>query len=74
MDNETDTFIQSMIREDFKNCTVLTIAHRLNTIIDSSKILTMDAGVAAEFDTPENLVKKDDGIFAGLWRQHGESH
>ena len=42
--NRTDTFIQLIIRDKFQNCTVLTIAHRLNTIMDSNKIMVLDAG------------------------------
>ena len=45
--NRTDTFIQLIIREKFQNCTVLTIAHRLNTIMDSDKIMVLDAGEVA---------------------------
>ena len=66
-----DLFIQEMIRRTkFENCTVLTIAHRLHTIIDSSKILVMDKGVVGEFDTPEALLIKSDGIFKTLWERH----
>ena len=59
IDNETDSAIQKMIRENFQDTTILTIAHRLNTIMDSDKILVLDNGRVAEFDSPENLLKKD---------------
>ena len=70
IDSETDAFIQSMIRDRFKDCTVLTIAHRLHTIIDSSKVLVMDNGFVGEFDTPEELLSRPDGLFKGLWERH----
>lgn len=57
VDVETDTLIQKYFREGFHNATVLTIAHRLNTIMDSDRILVMDGGKVAEFDTPANLLK-----------------
>ncbi|KAJ2061683.1 hypothetical protein GGI17_002947 [Coemansia sp. S146] len=59
VDTETDRVMQSVIRQEFKDCTVLTIAHRLNTIMDSDRILVMDAGKVAEFDTPANLLARD---------------
>jgi ATP-binding cassette subfamily C (CFTR/MRP) protein 1 len=55
-----------MIRENFKDATVLTIAHRLNTILDSDKILVLDDGRVAEFDTPDRLRRKPDGIFKSM--------
>jgi ABC-type multidrug transport system fused ATPase/permease subunit len=72
IDPETDAFIQSMIRTKFANCTVLTIAHRLHTIIDGTRILVMDKGVVGEYDTPDNLLKKegDGALFRGLWERH----
>lgn len=70
IDQATDNFIQEMIRVKFKECTVLTIAHRLDTIIDSSKVLVMDAGFVAEFDTPKTLLGKPNGDFKGLWERH----
>ncbi|KAJ2085155.1 ABC transporter C member 13, partial [Coemansia sp. RSA 1813] len=52
---------------EFKNCTVLTIAHRLNTIIDSDMILVLDDGKIAEYDTPQNLLASENGLFKELW-------
>jgi ABC-type multidrug transport system fused ATPase/permease subunit len=74
IDNETDVFIQEMVRNAFKNCTVLTIAHRLHTIVDSDKILVLDHGNTAEFDSPKTLLAKDKGDFKSLWAQHTASH
>ena len=44
IDLETDALVQKCIRQDFANCTILTIAHRLNTVIDYDRILVLDAG------------------------------
>ena len=65
LDNETDAFLQQMIRKQFSNCTTLTIAHRLNTIMDADRVCVMDAGKVAEYDTPYNLLHKN-GIFKGM--------
>lgn len=48
----------------------MTIAHRLHTIIDSTKILIMEQGQVGEFDAPEVLLAKKDGLFKGLWERH----
>jgi len=66
IDNETDSIIQRMIRENFENATVLTIAHRLNTIMDSDRILVLDDGFIAELDTPEMLMAKESGHFKAM--------
>lgn len=66
IDNATDAAIQQMIRENFQNTTVLTIAHRLNTIMDSDRVLVLDDGRVAEFDSPEMLLKKENGLFKAM--------
>lgn len=57
VDSSTDQLIQSTIRTAFKDCTVLTIAHRLNTIIDSDRIMVLDAGQLVEFGSPAALLQ-----------------
>ncbi|KAJ2061111.1 ATP-binding cassette glutathione S-conjugate transporter ycf1 [Coemansia sp. S146] len=59
VNTKTDQIMQSVIRQEFKDYTVLTIAHRINTILDSDRVLVMDQGKVAEFDTPANLLTKD---------------
>lgn len=66
VDVETDAKIQQTIKIQFKEQTVLVIAHRLNTIINSDRILVMDAGRVAELDTPENLQNNPNSAFNGL--------
>ena len=56
VDPETDKLIQSTIRKEFSQCTVLTIAHRLNTILDSDRILVLSKGKVEELDSPLNLL------------------
>lgn len=65
IDAEADARIQKVLRTDFANATTLTVAHRLNTIMDSSHILVMSDGKALEFDTPANLLSKG-GLFKEL--------
>ncbi|OAF68604.1 hypothetical protein A3Q56_03641 [Intoshia linei] len=65
IDPMTDTLIQKAIKENFNNCTIITIAHRINTILDYDRILVMDSGKVAEYDTVQNLRHKK-GIFFNL--------
>lgn len=70
IDLETDDLIQATIRTQFEACTVLTIAHRLNTIMDYTRVLVLDKGTIAEFDSPTNLIAAR-GIFYGMARDAG---
>ncbi|XP_053366955.1 ATP-binding cassette sub-family C member 3 isoform X1 [Clarias gariepinus] len=70
VDLETDDLIQSTIRTQFEDCTVFTIAHRLNTIMDYTRVLVLDKGQIAEFDTPANLIAQK-GIFHGMAKDAG---
>ena len=75
IDAETDKLIQAMVREKFKDCTVLTIAHRLDTIYDSDKIAALDSGTLKEYDNAKNLLSnKEYSLFRGLWERHQKEH
>lgn len=71
VDVETDAVLQETIRKEFKDRTILTIAHRLNTILDSDKIIVLEKGEVAEFDTPENLLRNKDSLYYALCKQGG---
>ncbi|XP_054157840.1 multidrug resistance-associated protein 1-like isoform X1 [Oppia nitens] len=71
VDVETDALIQQTIRHEFKSCTVLTIAHRLNTIMDSDRVLVLHEGRVAEFDSPNNLLNDNQTIFYSLAKDAG---
>ncbi|XP_050696667.1 ATP-binding cassette sub-family C member 5-like isoform X1 [Eriocheir sinensis] len=63
VDVETDHLIQATIREAFQASTVLTIAHRLNTVAHYDRILVLEAGKVQEFDTPASLMSKEGSLF-----------
>jgi len=71
IDELTDHLIQKMIKTEFTETTVITIAHRLNTIIQYDKILVLDQGNIAEFDDPAVLVNKEGSYFAKLIKENG---
>ncbi|MED6236457.1 Canalicular multispecific organic anion transporter 1 [Ataeniobius toweri] len=64
VDLETDNLIQNTIRKEFSHCTVLTIAHRLHSIMDSSRVMVLDAGQIVEFDSPSSLMEKRSHFFS----------
>uniref|UniRef100_A0A8C4RA30 Uncharacterized protein n=1 Tax=Eptatretus burgeri TaxID=7764 RepID=A0A8C4RA30_EPTBU len=66
IDTETDSLIQETIRQSFKNCTMLTIAHRLNTVLNCDRIMVMENGQVVEFDTPSALLSRPNSMFSAL--------
>uniref|UniRef100_A0A8C4UKD4 Multidrug resistance-associated protein 1-like n=1 Tax=Falco tinnunculus TaxID=100819 RepID=A0A8C4UKD4_FALTI len=70
VDMETDNLVQSTIKREFYNCTVLTVAHRLHTVMDSERVLVLDAGRILEYDTPHNLLQRK-GAFSEMVAEAG---
>ena len=73
IDLETDNKIQAAIRTAFSHCTVLTIAHRLDTVMDSDRIIVMEKGVVAEIDAPKTLLDNKDGVLSHLVSRSGNA-
>lgn len=69
VDVETDELIQETIRREFVDCTIVTIAHRLNTIMDYDKIIVMDEGKIVEYDSPTNLLADKNSIFYSMAKE-----
>ncbi|CBI30982.3 unnamed protein product, partial [Vitis vinifera] len=74
VDVKTDALIQKTIREEFKTCTMLIIAHRLNTIIDCDRILVLDSGQVLEYDTPEELLLNEGSSFSKMVKSTGAAN
>lgn len=68
VDIDTDELIQQTIRTQFKDCTIITIAHRLNTILDYDRIMVLDAGKIKEFASPQKLLQNQNSVFYSLAR------
>ncbi|EOA26457.1 hypothetical protein CARUB_v10022504mg [Capsella rubella] len=69
VDSQTDAVIQKIIREDFKACTIISIAHRIPTVMDGDRVLVIDAGKAKEFDSPARLLERQ-SLFAALVQEY----
>ena len=66
IDIKTETIVQNLIKEEFENSTVITVAHRLNTVLNSDKILVLGFGKVVEFDSPEVLKNDENSEFYSL--------
>jgi ABC-type multidrug transport system fused ATPase/permease subunit len=62
VDYETDALIQKTIKQEFKSCTILTVAHRMSNVLDSDKIIVMDGGRIVEYDTPRNQLQNPSSV------------
>ncbi|VVB03655.1 unnamed protein product [Arabis nemorensis] len=69
VDSQTDSVIQKIIREDFESCTIISIAHRIPTVMDGDRVLVIDAGKAKEFDSPARLLERQ-SLFAALVQEY----
>ena len=71
IDFETDAKIQATIREEFRDSLLLTVAHRIRTVIDYDRLLVLDKGELVEFETPLNLIRKEGGVFRDMCSKSG---
>ena len=69
VDAETDEVMQRLIREEFRTWTIVTVAHRLDTIMDSDRVLVLDHGKLVEEGPPHQLLERK-GVF---WRLRGDT-
>ncbi|BFI28684.1 protein MpABCC3 [Marchantia polymorpha subsp. ruderalis] len=69
VDTHTDSIIQKIIRTEFSACTVISIAHRIPSVMDSDKVLVLDKGYVKEFDSPSNLLDQPSSLFGALVRE-----
>ncbi|XP_016491198.1 ABC transporter C family member 10 [Nicotiana tabacum] len=70
IDNATDSIIQKTIRTEFEDCTVITVAHRIPTVMDCTMILAISDGKLVEYDEPMNLVNKESSLFRQLVNEY----
>lgn len=69
IDVKTEATIYKAMNESFKNSTVITVAHRLNTVINSDRILVLEGGLLKEYDNPQVLLKNPNSFFASLYNE-----
>ncbi|CAL5028657.1 unnamed protein product [Urochloa decumbens] len=69
VDLQTDAVIQRIIREEFAECTIISIAHRIPTVMDSDRVLVLDAGLVREFDAPSKLMGRP-SLFGAMVQEH----
>jgi ATP-binding cassette, subfamily C (CFTR/MRP), member 1 len=74
VDHQTDQLIQQTMKSAFSNATTITIAHRLDTVVESDRVMVLDDGIIAEFDSPETLMKNKNGAFYQLMKEWQEKH
>ncbi|CAJ2666223.1 unnamed protein product [Trifolium pratense] len=70
IDNSTDLILQKIIRAEFADCTVITVAHRIPTVMDCSMVLAISDGKLAEYDEPMSLMKREESLFRKLVKEY----
>ncbi|XP_009594769.2 ABC transporter C family member 10-like isoform X2 [Nicotiana tomentosiformis] len=70
IDNATDAILQKIIRLEFADCTVITVAHRIPTVMDYTKVLAISDGKLVEFDEPKKLINKESSLFGDLVKEY----
>ncbi|GER46690.1 multidrug resistance protein ABC transporter [Striga asiatica] len=70
IDNATDMILQKTIRNEFADCTVITVAHRIPTVMDSTMVLSISDGKLVEYDEPMKLIKREDSLFGQLVKEY----
>lgn len=70
IDNSTDLILQKIIRAEFADCTVITVAHRIPTVMDCNMVLSISDGKLAEYDEPTNLMKREESLFRKLVKEY----
>ncbi|XP_054779355.1 ABC transporter C family member 10 [Prosopis cineraria] len=70
IDNATDLILQKTIRSEFADCTVITVAHRIPTVMDCTKVLSISDGKLVEYDEPMKLMKREDSLFGQLVKEY----
>ncbi|CAM6110824.1 unnamed protein product [Calypogeia fissa] len=70
LDISTDAIIQKAIRRQFAHCTIINVAHRIPTVIDSDRVLVLDAGYLRENDSPKNLLANENSLFSKLVQEY----
>jgi ABC-type multidrug transport system fused ATPase/permease subunit len=73
LDSDTDAAVQKVLKEHFSERTIFTIAHRLDTVINSDRILAIDSGVVAEYERPDVLLENPESIFYELCMKTGRA-
>lgn len=66
LDHETDTKVQKVIRESFRDCTVIMVAHRIHSLLDFDQVVVLNSGQLVELGHPKDLLNKPGGEFAEL--------
>ncbi|GMP73815.1 hypothetical protein CsSME_00031435 [Camellia sinensis var. sinensis] len=70
IDNATDSIIQKIIRIEFEDCTVITVAHRIPTVMDCTMVLAISEGQLVEYDEPMKLISKEGSLFGQLVNEY----